>query len=142
MQSETAKTCTRCSVKSSCYNSCANLPEKMYNFGLSAHLRGNNLDTTPSKPSRPLTSSSICTWQFYQCDTNSLRYAFIKHKNKMSYELNVYNTQKNKTFICLKTIDLETSMKRLHIKLSSFLSIISDSSLVLQVGQATFADSL
>lgn len=60
----------------------------------------------------------------------------------MSYELNVYNTQKNKTFICLKTIDLESSMKQLHIKLSSFLSIISDSSLVLQVGQETFADSL
>lgn len=37
--------------------------------------------------------------------------------------------------ICLETIDLETSMKLFHIKLNSFLSIISDISVVLQAGQ-------
>lgn len=107
----------------------------MYDFGLAAHLRGNNLETTPYKSSRPLISSSICAWQLYQCDTILLHYAFVKHKNKMSYKLCIYNTQKNKAFICLETIDLETSMKLLHIKFSSFLSIISDISVVLQVGQ-------
>lgn len=126
-----------CSVKSSCYNSCANWPEKeIYNFGLSAHLRGNNLDTTPHRSSRPLISSSLCARQLYQRGTICWHCAFVRPKNKMSYKLNVYNTQENKTCICLKTIDLETSMKLLDIKLSScFICYFRYFCDFLQVGQ-------